>query len=105
MFSGQSLYRMVPISLAIGLFLPLPFYIAVSISDSAFCVGLTFRPAPHMAQCRLPVLQHQYHFPGTCAARNLHGVADSGVVHRRDIRWYHQLHQVSFLYADVSARY
>ncbi|EPS95634.1 OPT oligopeptide transporter [Fomitopsis schrenkii] len=28
MFSGQSLYRVVPISLAIGLFLPIPFYIA-----------------------------------------------------------------------------
>ncbi|KZT63319.1 OPT superfamily oligopeptide transporter [Daedalea quercina L-15889] len=28
MFNGQALYRMVPISLAIGLFLPLPFYIA-----------------------------------------------------------------------------
>ncbi|KAH9919806.1 OPT oligopeptide transporter [Fomitopsis serialis] len=28
MFSGKALYRMVPISLAVGLFLPLPFYIA-----------------------------------------------------------------------------
>lgn len=31
MFSGQSLYRVVPISLAIGLFLPIPFYIAVGV--------------------------------------------------------------------------
>lgn len=33
MFSGQSLYRMVPISLAIGLFLPFPFYIAVGLLE------------------------------------------------------------------------
>lgn len=32
MFGAHSTYRMVPISLAIGLFLPLPFYICVSAS-------------------------------------------------------------------------
>ncbi|KAH9833309.1 OPT oligopeptide transporter [Rhodofomes roseus] len=35
MFSGTALYRMVPISLAIGLFLPLPFYIAHCIYPKA----------------------------------------------------------------------
>ena len=62
MFGAHSTYKMVPISLAIGLFLPLPFYLGVRprVFPPPDAIADMFT-VPPLAEGRLPEPQHVHH--------------------------------------------
>ena len=64
MFGTGATYHMVPISLAIGVFLPFPFYIMVKSIFAHSQVDMLTEPsilAPNLAQGRIQQSKHLYH--------------------------------------------
>ena len=67
MFGPHGTYRMVPISLAVGLVLPLPFWVAVSNAYRHIINNqLNNLAAQILAQGRFRELQHLSHHAGLC---------------------------------------